>query len=267
MKQQDAGDFKGVLHFADTMSYMKNLHDREKNCLEILFGVIITIYLYCMVMYPTLNNWNMAGTWQEVQKVWDRWQSFNAAVIALLASVIAFKATTYHYHRERENNFRAAKAKLPQALSDLSIYTRECASVHRLLHALATRNANREEFLQSVRVPARPNEAIDIFVECIKYSDRHIGNYLAKILEELQVMHARIESKKKDTFIVRPALVGEVSCIDYIARSRLKINHLFDFARNEAPFTETDFSIEALRKVIVFSFDIMDIEIYPAQPQ
>ena len=246
---------------------MKNLHDGDNYCLKILFGVILTIYLYCMVLYPTFNNWSMASTWQEVQKVWDRWQSFNAAVIALLASVIAFKATTYHYHRERENNFRAAKAKLPHALSDLAIYTRECASVHSLVHALAKRKAPRENFLESVHVPVRPNEAIAIFVECIKYSDSHIGNCLAKILEELQVMHARLESKSNDKFIVLPVLVAEVSCIDYIARSRLKINHLFDFARNEAPFTEADFSMESLRKVVVFSFEIRDIEIYPVQPQ
>ena len=267
MKQQDAEDFKGVLLFADTMSYMKNPNDYDDHCLGILIGVIVTIYLFCMVLYPTFNNWTVTGTWQEVQKVWDRWQTLNAAVIALLASLIAFKATTYQYHQERENNFRAAKAKLPQALSDLATYTKECASVHSLIHALAKRRAPREELLKAASVPERPSEAIDIFVECIKYSDSHIGNYLAKILEELQVMHARLESKSKDTFMVLPVLVAEVSCIDYIARSRLKINHLFDFARNEEPFTEADSSLEKLRKVAIFSFEIRDIEIYPEQPQ
>lgn len=255
MKQQLAEEFKGVRLFADTMSYMKNSNDQNDHCLQILFALILTIYVFCMVLYPTFNNWNGPGTWQEVQEVWDRWQTVNAAVIALLASLIAFKATTYQYHRERENNYRAAKSKLPQALSDICSYAKECARIHHGYYAAITARVDRVQ----VPAPALPTEAVASIVECIRYSPVEIGNYLSKILESLQVINARLAPDSPGVLHVHIS-VNEISHIKYIALAYKRAENLFGYARNEESFKLADESSEALNNTARAHFLIFDLD-------
>lgn len=223
-------------------------------------ALIFSIYFAAIAIIPAYKS---ELDWIKIQNIWDRWQTLNASMIALVASLIAFKATTYHYKYDRENNFRAAKAKLGHALNDISTFTNECAAAHKQMYWYAINNTPRERYQNNVISPSRPDEAINIFVECIRYSDANVGRYLAKILEELQIMHARVESIQNTNIIFIPLDISEISNIRYIAETRLKIDNLFSFARNENDFSASESSNSALANTVKFSLNIFDIDIYP----
>ncbi|MCY9814998.1 hypothetical protein, partial [Aeromonas caviae] len=52
-------------------------------------------------------------SWVEIQKVWDRWQTFNSGMIALLAAVLAINAAQYTEDAKRYRELIAAKSLLP----------------------------------------------------------------------------------------------------------------------------------------------------------
>ena len=248
-----------------------NLKDQAKKSLkqhwEGAAVLIIASYFLSMVIIPifitiyqVFPNLSFSVIWWSIQSVWDRWQTFNAAILALIASVIAFKATTYHDHREQENNFRAAKSQLPQALSDICSYLGRCAQIHYQHYG---RIKLGEERVQAP-VPARPLEAVASIVECIRYSPVEVGDYLSKILESLQVIHARLAPDSHGVIYVG-ILANEISYIKYIARAYKRSENLFGYARNEQPFKLADESIEALNKTIRAHFLILDPDI--AQPE
>lgn len=79
-----------------------------------------------MVAYPLyISNLD----WNYVQSIWNTWQTFNAAMIALLASIIALTATMYSENKRRERDLLAAKALLPEALSQLIYFCKHSAGL------------------------------------------------------------------------------------------------------------------------------------------
>lgn len=248
-----------------------NLKDRAKISLkqhwEPAAVLIIASYFLSMVIIPIFitiyqifPNISFSVIWWSIQSVWDRWQTFNAAIIALIASLIAFKATTYHDHREQENNFRAAKSQLPQALSDICSYTHSCAQIH---HQYYSQIRLREDRVQ-IEAPARPLEAVASIVECIRYAPIEVGNYLSKILESLQVIHARLAPDSLGTIYIGIAS-NEIAHIKYIALAYKRTENLFGYARNEEPFTLADESIEALSRIVRLQLGLINLDINDGQ--
>lgn len=198
-------------------------------------GLLFFTYFLSMIIIPAFKH---DFDWIKIQSIWDRWQSLNAAMIALAASIVALKITTHNYKKDRENNFRAAKAILPHALSDIAEYHKKCAGIHNVLYIKAACKESPNEFIRSFEIPAIPTEAITAFTECIRYSEINIGTYLSKILEELQVINARIKTIKSDEIRLENTTHSSAFFIKYIAESRAKIDSLFKYARNIKDFSE-----------------------------
>ena len=100
-------------------------------------------------------------------------------------------------------------------------------------------------------------------MECIRYSPIEVGNYLAKILESLQVIHARLRPDAPGTIHVAIA-ANEISYIKYIALTYKRTEHLFGYARNEENFTLPDESIDAINRIIRFQLGLFDLNINEA---
>ena len=62
---------------------------------------LLVAYLFAMIFYPLWSERN----WDDVQAVWDRWQSFNVGILAFAASVIAFYTSHYRMNKQRERDF------------------------------------------------------------------------------------------------------------------------------------------------------------------
>ncbi|WP_349335366.1 hypothetical protein [Delftia sp. DS1230] len=210
----------------------------------------IVIHIFSMIVYPLFKS-KFNFTW--IHQTWMDWQTYNAAFIALIASFIAYKATVYNYTKERENNFFATKALLPHALDNLCSYTKDCAKINLSLISRARGGSSSRSYFQQYPniIPIPDKDAMAVFTDCIRYSDRNLGKYLAKILEEIQVINARLESLRDND--ISHNNIPEVSetQLMYIAGTRFKLESLFPFARNEVNyFEEQETNENGLRTII-----------------
>lgn len=152
-------------------------------------SLISLVYLIGMFLWPIIAK----PEWEYLQSVWDRWQSLNVGVLALISSVVVFKSTKYHSEQTRERQYKAARSMLPDALSELDSYCfkavkslRELWEDCTLLAAVAT------EKDYEIKYPRVPPKVMTAFRECISFADTETGDYLANILSNLQVFDSRL---------------------------------------------------------------------------
>ncbi|MDW6005441.1 hypothetical protein [Vibrio mangrovi] len=188
---------------------------------------IFLIYIYSMVIQPFFDG---DFSWLYVHGVWYSWQAFNVGMLAFGSSIIAFNISRYHVRRQREREFIAAKAMLPQALSDLCHYTEECAVL--LVEAYQnSKNTRTSDRALTTKLPDRIQSHIPVFQECIKTAEPNDANYLADILSSLQVQYVRMrqisQTRTGGTEYKR-------SCLYQLIKIRVLVDIAFDFARGEA---------------------------------
>lgn len=245
MKQQVAQDFKGACGYSDTIIYMKDDQDNKEHCFWIACVSLFTIYIFCMVLVPTFSNWNQKSTWQEVQQVWDRWQTFNSSMIALLASAIAIYSTIYKDRAEKKRNFIAERAYLPHALSDFSTYIQDCAKI--CVSILEEVQKNQDiDFLSEVKINSSPpvlsGESLQAAKSCIKYAENNESQRLTKILQELQIVSSRINGYLSPLDGETVSHKSVLRRLYYFAEVLDLIHNTFDFARggNLTEYTKPD---------------------------
>ena len=196
-------------------------------------GALFFLYLASMVVWPLAAS---GGDWTYVQRVWDRWQALNVAVLALISSVVAFYATRYSAEKQRERDFMASKSFLPAALSELASYFKESA---RVLKACWNEYPRAPEDLH---VPSLPIGYEKIFGDCIKHADPTVGDYLSKVLCWLQVHDARIKAYVATYDEDSGEITVKQSIISYLyrlAQLQAWVNKLFPFARNMGDLDDT----------------------------
>lgn len=234
MKQQDEKDFKGAYRYSDTIIYMKDDKNNKEHCFWIACITLFTIYIFCMVLVPTFSNWNHEHTWREVQTVWDRWQTFNSSMIALLASAIAIYSTIYKDRAEKKRNFIAERAYLPHALSDFSRYIQDCAKVY--VNVLEQVQENKDIYLLSqVKIKGSPpiinGDSMQAVKSCIKYAEDDGAQRLTEILHELQLVNSRVAgffTPLDGQLVSHRDMLGKIY---YLASVFDLIHNTFDFAR------------------------------------
>lgn len=190
-----------------------------------IFGPLAGLYTYCMFVHPWLAA---GGSWVHVQNVWDRWQTFNAAALAFAASVTALQIARYKEEKQGARDFRAAKAFLPAAFSELSAYFKRSSQILQGIWPLQGQ-------LDPIQLPEAPVLYKEAFKECIRHATPAVGDYLASVLADLQVHEARLGALHKG--------VGGKNALLYQLRSlahlQVRIDKQFDFARGEGEFDNT----------------------------
>ncbi|MDP3281468.1 MAG: hypothetical protein U1D41_11755 [Nitrosomonas sp.] len=205
---------------------------------------LIAIYFGCMFLYPFSAE---QGDWWYAQKVWHSWQPLNASMLAFFSTIIAFNITRYNERKQRERNFEAAKAFLPQALSELATYFQSCAIL--LEEARIRVNSNsRKEPLQNP-LPVLPTHYQKVFKQCIRFAEPEVAKHLAYILRQLQIHNSRLtdlyesfdEEKNKNK--VRTLVIVPINIIDYLislGELQALIHKTFDFSRDSAELDNSD---------------------------
>ena len=198
---------------------------------------VFLLYAICMFIYPAFRNgWD----WEHIQNVWDRWQTLNAGVLAILASVIALNISKYHENKQREWRFIAARAFLPSALSDLVGYFKRSADL--LSEAYIGVEEKHDPIQLKADLPTLPVSYVETFRQCIDQAEPVVGEYLADILVDLQVHHARLtelhESLTKPSHTVWPRTVLK-SYIYSLGKLYGLVGKLFPFARGQKDFDAT----------------------------
>jgi hypothetical protein len=219
----------------------------------------ILLFLICMVAVP----WISSGLdWEYVQAIWDRWQTFNAAMLAFLSSWIAFNIAKFNALKQREREFVAARAFLPQALSELSQYFSACA---KYLKAALDQCNESTDYKIGVQTssPTPPENYRSIFSDCIRLAEPDVAEQLAAILRDLQIHLSRMkELGKQDQNST--LIIGSMNITSYmysLGKLQVMVNCLFDFARGTSDFTAGKFGWEDFRNAYgVFDWHVEDIE-------
>lgn len=220
-------------------------------------------YLICMVLAPAyIGGWS----WHYVQSVWDRWQTLNAGILAFIASVIAFNISKYQENKQRERSFVAAKAFLPNALSELIGYFEKSAN-------LLTESWVRLDphplgpISLAATVPALPDSYKATFSGCIEQAEPTVGEYLAKILVKLQVHHSRLSGLHLNLTTSNRGVETRENVLYYLfglGELYGLVGKLFPFARGEpvlddSPLIWGDYD-NAFANLEVYLSEIHDLE-------
>lgn len=189
---------------------------------------VIALYIGSMFVYPWFA---LEWRWSAVEDVWDRWQSLNVGMLAIASSITAFSIGRYNAEKQRQREFTASKAFLPDALSNLASYLSSSAALLREGWEAAQDQAI------TTPIPAPPPEFKEVFKDCIRHSDREVGEYLARILKRLQVHAARLAEyvdQQADETWRNPDQYNLIVYIYRLGELQAMVNRLFPFARSKA---------------------------------
>jgi len=198
-------------------------------------GVILFIaYVFGMLLYPLFEG---GFSWDHLHSVWNNWQALNVGILAFLSSIIAFSISRFNANKQRERNFIAARAFLPEALSELAKYFRSSADL--LKEAWDRVDTKSAKSPLTNTVPELPNSYKKVFSRCIQYAEPEVAEFLAYILMRLQIHHSRIEGlgqsfRKNHTMINMSGNI--ISYLYRLAELQALIGRIFDFARGLNPF-------------------------------
>jgi hypothetical protein len=188
------------------------------------------LYFFSMCVAP----WLISGwSWAYVQKVWWNWQSLNVGVIALASSLIALKVVAYRESKQRKRDFVAARAFLPHALSELCSYFKDCADV--LLEALNNVSSNEPEPI-GLKIPVSPAEYRLVFSKCIAFAESDVAEYLARLVNKLQVHQSRLQGVSDDLSKRHGRVLQRANFLEYLkclAEMQAMVNNIFGFSRGE----------------------------------
>lgn len=199
------------------------------------------LYVFSMLFWPFISS---GLNWGYVQDVWDRWQSLNVGMLAFASSITAFSISRYNAEKQRQRDFLASKAFLPEALSELTSYFKESAVVYKAYWA------SERGTRPVVRSPELPSGYKAVFAECIRHAEPRVGDYLSQILVGLQVHDARLRDlvqEPRDEVYFNTDRANLITYFYRLAELQALVNKLFEFARNleqfdDVPLAWGDFS-------------------------
>ena len=232
--------------------------DTYHRILNYLGFPLVGLYVISMFIVPWIHG---SLDWNYIQKVWYDWQSLNVAMLAFFSSIVALNISRYNAEKQRERNFTAAKAFLPESLSELVSYFKESA---RFLEAVWGRRKSNETFNQHqpllIPVPSLPSQHKEVFARAIKHAETDIARYLANILVLLQIHHSRM-NLLHDAFGPNGTLIiGSSTVISYLnqlAELKALVSRLFPFARSMASFDDAELTLDDFSN----SYANLDIEL------
>lgn len=206
---------------------------------------LIVIYLFCMIIFPWIEG---RGDWMYVQCVWDRWQSLNVGMLALTSVIVAFNISKFNASKQRERNFIAARAFLPEALSELTTYFKLSASL--LTEAWQRVEAKTYKSPLHAQTPELPVSYKKTFSRCIGFAEPDVGELLAYMLMRLQVHNSRIKELSDNfgqdsTMIILPQSI--ISYLYRLGELQALTNRTFGFARGLKAFDSSDYVLEDYR--------------------
>lgn len=217
---------------------------------------LVTLYVFSMVIYPWFKG---DQNWKYVHDVWSEWQSLNVGVLAFISSYIAFNISTYNEYKRHQREFVAARAFLPQALSDLTGYCKECSELLREAYMLLDREGGRPTPLKT-KAPVLPEGVNETFSRCIATAESDVASYLSQILMKFQIINSRVRELKESFGIDRSDIFIRshiMSNIYSLGELKVLIDRIFNFARDLEQFDGSKPTWEDYRN----AFGILDIDI------
>lgn len=188
-----------------------------------------------MFIYPFFISNN---DWQHVHSVWYSWQALNVGMLAFSSSVIAFNISRYNAIKQRKRDFTAARAFLPESLSELTHYFEDCSEFLKY----AWTESIRHEKIEFNTLPLLPSSYKSTFSSCINSAEDNVGEYLAYILTRLQILNSRLISMRKNPDDIFTDNIR--SYLYSLAELQALVNKLYKFGRGEIKFDIKPLTLE-----------------------
>ena len=252
---------------------MNFLRKYKKIIIISIIVAVILVYICCMFVYPYCSG---GYDWDYLIWVLGYWQTLNAAMIALFSSFIAFIMMLFKLNVERENlekererNFTASRAFLPNVFYDLTVYCEKCAKlqmdafrktqkVERLeneMEKLKKLDHNEEKFkaiqvVEKMLDEARaakldygfvnlPDSYTEVFRRCIKYANQEVSLYFSELITKLQIHNARINDLVSNFHENSGVIYLTTNLLDnlfYLGNIKVLIDRQYKFARGMSDF-------------------------------
>lgn len=163
-----------------------------------LLAIIVlgVVYFVSMVAIPLT-----VGDWKYVQKVWDRWQSLNVGVLALVAAGLALESSRQQMRlarklaeEARDAQYRGVLATLPFALSAIVDYAADCIKVAREIRDHLVKEGDGPPIdPPNISMPQIDPAIISILRETIEFAkDDVTARPFARILNWHQIQTSRL---------------------------------------------------------------------------
>lgn len=192
-----------------------------------------------MFLYPFFS---CKGSWKCVHDIWHNWQSLNVGMLAFISSLVALNISRVNANKQRERNFIAAKAFLPEELSELTTYFKSSSSLLLAAFELVETNSERRTRGSTpfdMDKPNLPSSYKEVFSTCIKFAEPIIGDHLAKILMNLQIHNSRLNSLHDSLTGASNEVVIKQNIMSYmysLGTLQALVNRTFNFARSLEKF-------------------------------
>jgi len=182
------------------------------------------------------------GNLATVHDIWYHWQSLNVGMIALTSSFVAFNISRFNENKQRERNFVAARAFLPEAFSELSDYFLSSSAIYKEAWDRIQQSKDLKVQLNN-SIPKLPESYKDTFSHCIKFADPDVGNYLVNILMLLQIHNSRLQDyakcfKEGSTSIILHGNI--ISHLYKMAELKALMDKIFGYSRGLQEFDSSN---------------------------
>jgi len=227
--------------------------------LYVILGVAILTWFLTAIIAPVVEHHD----WVEIQIVWDRWQSVNMGMLALSASVIAFAAAQYHEHQMTTRKMHAARAFLPERLSELTEYCRLGMRTLEVAWQRASDDADDSSIPLSPAPPPLPPGYRGVFKENLQYAPDTVVKQLTQILGDLQVHESRMRSLESAFLPPHDQVVIPHVVMDYLRNLAIinaRVDRLYTYGRPTGTFDASPFtSAEAITKLRLAGIMVAEI--------
>lgn len=206
-------------------------------------SICLLAYLTCMFVLPVVNTSckgvELRCRWYSLMDTLELWQTFNASVLAFIASILVIFSTTISERKARAKRRDAKLAFLPQALSEISTYIEEIVNV---LEAI--KNKSQAEDLPVIpQTPGNALNRVEKFIEASDYPDEIIVKHLVIATNVIQIYESRLRSLVYDKSIINRDERASYQ-INQCVRLNCLISGMYGYARSE----EDTYEVTSLNK-------------------
>ena len=194
----------------------------------LLFVALTLTYIFMMLVLPWMEG--------SLLNTLDKWQTFNSAIIAFIASAIVLQSTKHKEREIKKARYIACRVAMMHQLSELGDYLKLIANVHYDLMVEIKKNKSNS---RKIEIPPIEIPSIKQIVTELKdyILVAPLGNIVvvSKMLSQLQYMTARTKSEitPEEGLIRGESYLHHVEGnISEIAEIKALVDRLYPYSRD-----------------------------------
>ena len=221
------------------------------------FITLLIVHLGAMVFEPLVQY---SFSWSKILATWDKWQTYNSAMIALSSALVATYFAAKQSEEIRLRKLKAANTVLPEILSHLCNYLEDTISIYKKVRphfeniGTVPNHKNIADKTKDLTIPTYDHSLIILIKECVEHSSEKESAGLRKLLRELQKHSARLKKKINEIQDPESTHITTKHTIDdgivHTIQVYSLISNIFPWAREDKPTCTSEISPEALESSV-----------------